>query len=345
MAIGTRRSEDLRLGIGLGYWQGSPRDETDTVVAAEALGYHSVWIGEAYGSDALTPLTWYAARTSRIQLGTSILQIDARTPANAAMAAMTLDALSGGRLHLGLGVSGPQIVEGWYGRPFPRPLARTREYVEVLRAIWAREAPVTHAGEFFPLPHPGGTGLGKPLKLITRPLRSDIPIYLGAQGPKNVQLALDAADGWLPAFVHIEQFDAMYGGLLASTPDDFRIVATVNTYVDTDLRAAFRRAKEPLAWYVGGMGARGANFHFDAVSRAGFGDAAEKVQDLFLAGRRDEAVDAIPDELVDGTSLIGPPARIRERLELWRNSPVSEVVLMELRDTAAMEAVAREVGL
>lgn len=336
---------DLRLGVGLGYWQGEPRDETDTVLAAEALGYDSVWMGEAYGSDALTPLTWYAARTSRIRLGTSIIQLDARTPANAAMAAMTLDALSGGRLVLGLGVSGPQIVEGWYGRPFPKPLARTREYVEVLRAIWARDEPVVHEGEFFPLPFPGGTGLGKPLKLITRPLRSDIPVYLGAQGPKNVRLATEVADGWLPAFVHVEQFDAMYGELLVDAPADFDIVATVNTFVDDDLRRAFRRAKEPLAWYVGGMGAKGANFHFDAVTRAGYGDVAVAVQELFLAGRREEAVEAIPDDLVDGTSLIGPPGRIRERLELWRSSPVGTVVLMELRDEPSLKALAAEVGL
>lgn len=338
-------SSDLRLGIGLGYWQASPADDTATVQTAEALGYDAVWIGEAYGSDAFTPLTWYAARTSRIGLGTSIIQIDARTPANAAMTAMTLDALSGGRLRLGLGVSGPQIVEGWYGRPFPKPLARTREYVEVLRAIWAREEPLRHEGEFYPLPHPGGTGLGKPLRLITEPLRPDIPIYLGAQGPKNVDLALEVGDGWLPAFVHIDSFEKMYGDVAARARPGFDITATVNTFVDDDLPAAFRRAKKPLAWYVGGMGAKGANFHFDAITRAGYGDVAQDVQDLFLAGRREEAVDAIPDELVDGTSLIGPPGRIRERLQLWRDSPVSSVILMELRDEDALRALAAEVGL
>lgn len=338
-------SKDLALGIGLGYWPGRPRDDTDTVLAAERLGYDSVWTGEAYGSDAFIPLAWYAARTSRIKLGTSVIQIDARTPANAAMTAMTLDALSGGRLHLGIGVSGPQIVEGWYGRPFPGPLARTREYIEVLRAIWAREGPVRHQGEFYPLPHPGGTGLGKPLKLITEPLRSTIPIYLGAQGPKNVSLALDAADGWMPAFIHIEQFETMYGALLTDVPESFDIVANVNTFVDDELRTAFRRAKEPLAWYLGGMGAKGANFHVDAVTRAGYGEVAQDVQALFLAGRREEAIDQIPDELVDGTSLIGPPARIRERLELWRASPVTSVVLTELRDEPSLAAVAAEVGL
>ncbi|WZH52461.1 MAG: LLM class F420-dependent oxidoreductase [Nocardioides alkalitolerans] len=336
---------DLKLGIGLGYWQRRPVDDSAAVVAAESLGYDSVWIGEAYGSDALTPLTWYAARTSRIGLGTSICQIDARTPANAAMAAMTLDALSGGRLRLGLGVSGPQVVEGWYGRPFPRPLARTREYVEVLRAIWARDEPVRHDGEFYPLPHPGGAGLGKPLRLITEPLRPDIPVLLGAQGPKNVDLALEIGDGWIPAFVHVESFTAAYGDVLARARPGFEIAAMVNTFVDDDLGAAFRRAKEPLAWYVGGMGVKGTNFHVDAITRAGYGDVAAEVQELFLAGRREEAVDAIPDELVDGTSLIGPPGRIRERLRLWRDSPVGTVVLMELRDQVAMKALAAEVGL
>jgi F420-dependent oxidoreductase-like protein len=335
---------DLKFGLGLGYWQKCPDDATDFVLAAERSGFDSVWVGEAYGSDALTPLTWYAARTTRIKLGTSIIQLDARTPANAAMAAMTLDALSGGRLILGLGVSGPQIVEGWYGRPFPKPLARTREYVEIMRRIWARET-LTHDGEFFPLPYPGGTGLGKPLRLITEPLRSRIPVYLGAQGPKNVALATEIGDGWIPAFVHVDHFDAMYGAAMANRPADFDVVATVNTFVDHDLRAAFRKAKEPLAWYVGGMGARDVNFHFDAVARAGYGDAAQEIQELFLAGRREEAVDAVPDDLVDGTSLIGPPGRIKERLELWRASEVDTVVLMGLRDEGDLTALAKEIEL
>lgn len=337
--------DNLKIGLGLGYWGKHPEDQTRLVLAAEDCGFDSVWAGEAYGSDALTPLTWYAARTRRIKIGTAIIQLDARTPANTAMAAMTLDALSEGRLMLGIGVSGPQIVEGWYGRPFPRPLARTREYVEVLRRIWEREEPVTHHGEFFPLPHPGGTGLGKPLRMITEPHRPRVPVYLGAQGPKNVALAVEIADGWLPAFVHVDKFEDMYGDLLLERRPGFDIVAQVNTFVDDDVRAAFRRAKEPLAWYVGGMGAKGANFHFDAVARAGFGDAAERIQELFLAGRRDEAVDAVPDELVDGTSLIGPPKRIRERLERWRSSGVGTVVLMGVRDAAEVAALAKEIDL
>jgi F420-dependent oxidoreductase-like protein len=337
-------SNDLRLGLSLQYWQREPEDATETVLAAERLGYDSVWMGEAYGSDALTPLTWYAARTSRIKFGTALVQIDARTPANTAMAAMTLDALSGGRFSLGLGVSGPQVVEGWYGRPFPKPLARTREYIDLLRLIWARDGHVHYDGEFYQLPYPGGTGLGKPLRLITEPVRSRIPIYLGAQGPKNTQLAVEIADGWLPAFVHIDRFDRMYGDVLADRPE-FDIAATVNCFVDDDLSAAFRRAKEPLAFYVGGMGAKGKNFHFDAVCRAGYEDVAHKVQELFLAGRREEAVDAIPDELVDGTSLIGPADRIRERLALWRDSPVDTVLLAGLRDEPTLRAVRDAAGL
>jgi F420-dependent oxidoreductase-like protein len=332
-------TDDLKLGLSLQYWQKQPEDATDTVLAAERLGYDSIWMGEAYGSDALTPLTWYAARTSRIKLGSAIVQIDARTPANTAMAAMTLDALSGGRFSLGLGVSGPQIVEGWYGRPFPKPLARTREYIEILRMIWAREGNVEYDGEFYQLPLRGGTGLGKPLHLITEPVRRRIPIYLGAQGPKNTEMAVELADGWLPAFVHIEQFDAMYGDVLANQRPDFGIAATVNCFVDDDLEGAFRRAKEPLAFYVGGMGAKGKNFHFDAVARAGYGDVARKVQDLFLANRRSEAVEAIPDELVDGTSLIGPPERIRERLKLWRDSPVNTILLAGVRDEPTLRAL------
>lgn len=336
---------DLKLGLGLGYWAKKPDDATEAVLAAEDVGFDSIWTGEAYGSDALTPLTWYAARTTRIKLGTSIIQLDARTPANTAMAAMTLDALSQGRLTLGLGVSGPQIVEGWYGRPFPRPLARTREYVEILRRIWTREEPVVNDGEFFPLPFPGGAHLGKPLRLINEPLRRRIPIYLGAQGPKNVSLAAEIGDGWLPAFVHIDHFREMYGTFLQSRRPDFEIVATVNTFVDSDLKAAFWRAKEPLAWYVGAMGAKGANFHFDAVTRAGFGAAAERIQELSLAGRRDEAVDAVPDELVDGTSLIGSPRRIKKRLEAWQRSEVDTVVMMGPRSRAEILALARELDL
>ena len=194
-------SRDLKLALGIGYWSGGPpQGMQETIIEAERLGFESVWTAEAYGSDALLPLAWWGAATSTIKLGTGIVQISARTPAATAMAAMTLDHLSGGRLVLGLGVSGPQVVEGWYGQPFAKPLARTREYIEILRAIWARQGPVTNDGPHYPLPYPGGTGLGKPLKSSIHPLRDDIPIYLAAEGPKNIALAGELCDGWLALF-------------------------------------------------------------------------------------------------------------------------------------------------
>src|SRR5919198_6025295 len=276
----------MRLGINVGYWQREPDDATETVLAAERLGYDSVWTAEAYGSDAFTTLAWYGARTSRIRLGTSVVQMSARTPAATAMHALTLDALSGGRLTLGIGASGPQVVEGWYGVPFPKPLARTREYVRILRDIWRREEPVTSSGPHYPLPYPGGTGLGKPLKSITHPVRPDIPVYLGAEGPKNIALAAEIAQGWLPLFVDPTQIDSLFGAALADRPADFEIAATVTTIVTDDLRSALEFTKIPLALYIGGMGARERNFHLDLIGRLGHADAAERVQELYLAGRR-----------------------------------------------------------
>src|SRR5690349_20924166 len=214
MSGGRPMTAELKLGIHVGYWQRDPEDQTETVQAAERLGYDSVFTAEAYGSDAFTPLTWYAARTSTIKLGTAVAQLSARTPAATAMHALTLDALSGGRVILGLGASGPQVVEGWYGVPFPKPLARTREYVQILRDIWRREAPVTNAGEHYPLPYPGGTGLVKPLKANFHPLRSDIPVFLGAEGLKNVELAAEIAEGWRPIFVHVANAPAVYADAL-----------------------------------------------------------------------------------------------------------------------------------
>ncbi|MFC4062505.1 LLM class F420-dependent oxidoreductase [Planomonospora corallina] len=337
-------STDLKLGLNLGYWQRDPHDATALVQAAERLGYDSVWTAEAYGSDAFTPLAWYGARTSRIKLGTSVAQISARTPAATAMTAMTLDHLTGGRLLLGIGASGPQVVEGWYGAPFAGPLARTREYVEVMRRIWRREGPVTADGEHYPLParpgdHPGVTGLGKPLKLITRPLRPDIPLYLGAEGPRNVALAAEIADGWLPLFAFPEKIEQMYGPSLAAARPGFDIAAMVMTVVTDDVRAALDGVKTMLTLYIGGMGARHRNFHADIIGRMGYADAAARVQELYLAGRRDEAFTAIPDELADGISLVGPPGRIRERLEPWRKSPVTSLLVMGPLDESSLRTV------
>ncbi|MFI6512116.1 LLM class F420-dependent oxidoreductase [Streptosporangium sp. NPDC050855] len=332
-------STDLRLGLNLGYWQRNADDATELVQAAERLGYESVWTAEAYGSDAFTPLAWYGARTSRIKLGTSVVQISARTPAATAMTAMTLDHLTGGRLLLGIGASGPQVVEGWYGVPFPKPLARTREYVEIMRKVWRREEPVTSDGEHYPLPYPGGAGLGKPLKLITRPLRREIPLYLGAEGPRNVALAAEIADGWLPLFVFPEKIEQMYGPSLAGAGPDFDIAAMVMTLITDDVRAALDGVKMMLTLYIGGMGAKSRNFHADIIGRMGYAEAAEEIQALYLAGRRDEAFRAIPDELADGISLVGPVGRIRERLEPWRKSPVSDLLVMGPRDETSLRAI------
>jgi F420-dependent oxidoreductase-like protein len=335
----TLVTAELKLGVNVGYWQRNPDDQTDTVLAAERLGYDSVWTAEAYGSDAFTALTWYGARTSRIRLGTAVVQMSARTPAATAMHALTLDALSGGRVILGLGASGPQVVEGWYGVPFPKPLARTREYLDIVRQVWRREAPVTSDGPHYPLPYPGGAGLGKPLRSIVHPLRPRIPVYLGAEGPKNVALAAEIADGWLPLFVDPAQIEPVFGPSLAARPEGFDIAATVTTIVTDDVPAALEFAKIPLAFYIGGMGARQRNFHLDLIGRLGHAEAAAVVQDLFLAGRRDEAIKAVPDELVDAISLVGPIGRIKERLQLWRDSPVTTLLIAGVRDEPTLRAI------
>jgi F420-dependent oxidoreductase-like protein len=335
----------MRLGINVGYWQRNPEDATETVLAAERLGYEYVFTAEAYGSDAFTTLAWYGARTSRIKLGTAVAQMSARTPAATAMQALTLDALSGGRLVLGIGASGPQVVEGWYGVPFGRPLARTREYVRIMRDVWRRTEPVTNPGPHYPLPlgpadpARGVTGLGKPLKSIVHPLRPDIPVYLGAEGPRNVALAAEIADGWLPLFVDPAQIETLFGESLKDRPRGFDIAATVTTIVTDDLASALEFAKIPLAFYIGGMGAKGRNFHLDLIGRLGYAEEAARVQELFLSGRRDEAIRAVPDALADSISLLGPLGRIRERLALWRDSPVTTLLIAGVKDEPTLKAI------
>ena len=273
-------------------------------------------------------LGWLAAKTERIKLGSAIMQIPGRTPGNAAMTAATLDLLSGGRFLMGLGTSGPQVVEGWHGQPWGKPLTRTREYVEIVRAALRRDV-VEHEGEHYRIPWdgPGATGLGKPLKLMLRPLRADIPIYLAALGPKNVALAAEIADGWLPIFVAPERFDDAFGASLAAAPADFEIAATASVLVGDDV-AALRDALRPhVALYVGGMGAKGRNFYNSLVRRYGWEDEAERIQELYLSGKQREAIAAVPDELVDAVSLVGPKERIAERLEAWRETPVTTLVL------------------
>jgi F420-dependent oxidoreductase-like protein len=326
----------LKLGLNTGYWAGGPPPEMPATIAeAEQLGFDSIWTAEAYGSDGLTPLAWWGSATERIKLGTGITQMSARQPAATAMAAMTLDHLSGGRFILGLGVSGPQVVEGWYGMPFAKPLARTREYVGIMRDIWARKGPVTNDGPHYPLPLPDGTGLGKPLKASIHPLREDIPIYLGAEGPKNIALAAELCDGWL-AMLFTPEHQDMYRDALAEGfgregarhgPEDFEVAATVPLLVADDVEAAADSLRPFYALYFGGMGAKGRNFHADVAIRMGHGDMVDTVQELYLSGRKDEAGAAIPFELIDQLSLIGPPDKIRHDLEAWRESIVTTLLV------------------
>ena len=319
----------LKLGLQLGYWGAQPDPGfLELARLAEELGYDSVWTGEAWGSDAFTPLAWIGAHTRRIKLGTGIAQLSARTPTATAMHALTLDHLSGGRAILGLGVSGPQVVEGWYGQPFDRPLARTREYVEIVRQVLRREAPVRSAGPHYPLPYsgPGAWGLGKALRPITHPLRADLPIYLGAEGPRNVALATEIADGWLPLYYSPFRPEVYADSLRGARPG-FEIAVTVVANLTDDVAAGLLPLKATLAFYVGGMGARRRNFHKELMARMGFEAEAEKIQDLFFEGRREEAVRLVPDAFADEISLVGPLARLRERLAAWRETPVTTLVV------------------
>jgi F420-dependent oxidoreductase-like protein len=332
----------MKLGLMLGYWTAGPEDPIDLVREAEALGYDSVWTAEAYGSDCVAPLCWIGARTSRIRLGTAVMQMAARTPACVAMTAMTVDHLSAGRLILGLGVSGPQVVEGWYGQPFPRPLERTREYVHLVRTMLRREAPVSFQGRHFQLPFPGGAGLGKPLKLIGTPRRADVPIYLGAMGPKNIALAKEIADGWLPLYLSPYKVREVYGDVVRDFPPGFEVACSVQVVVGDDLERCLFPVKMTLAFYIGGMGHPTKNFSKEQVSRMGYAEAADRVQRLFLAGKRGEAIEAVPDALADEIALCGPPARIRERLAAWRATPVTTLVAMT-RDPAVLRLLAEAV--
>jgi F420-dependent oxidoreductase-like protein len=325
----------------LGYWMQGPEDPIDLVLEAERLGYDSVWTAEAYGSDAFSPLCWMGARTSRIKLGTSVVQLSARTPASVAMTAATIDHLSGGRLILGLGVSGPQVVEGWYGQPFARPMGRTREYVEILRAMLKREGPLTYKGRHYRLPYDGegSTGLGKPLKLIMHSKRPEIPIYMGAEGPKNVALAAEIADGWLPIFYSPYRSPAIYAEALSGAKPGFDVATMVQVHVSDDVEAALTPVKWMLGFYIGAMGAEQKNFHLNLIGRLGFEAEAMAVQRLFREGKRAEAAAAVPDRLADEISLVGPRERIRDRLAAWRESPV-RALLLGTRDVAALRTLA-----
>jgi F420-dependent oxidoreductase-like protein len=344
----------MRLGLMLGYSGARISIDMDLVREAEALGFDSVWTAEAWGSDAVTPLAWIGAQTSRIKLGTAIMQLPGRSPANTAMTAMTLDQLSGGRFLLGLGTSGPQVVEGWHGQAWDRPLTWLREYITIVKQILAREAPLEFEGEKYQIPYrgPGSKGLGKPLKSILHG-RPDIPIYTGSLAPRGLELCAEMCEGLLltcmnpdrPEFVldHLQAgFErAGRGKGFAHTlrkenereraperrHDDFDIACTVNVIVGDDLDACRRSLKPQLALYTGGMGARAKNFHNEYMRRCGFEAAADEIQDLYLAGKTKAAMVAVPDEMVDALHLVGPRERIRDRLQAWKQSPVTTLLV------------------
>lgn len=323
----------MRLGVMAGYSGAKIELPMELILEADRLGYYSVWTSEAYGSDAITPLAWIGALTKQIKLGTAIMQMPARSPAMTTMTAMTLDQLSGGRMLLGLGLSGPQVVEGWHGRAYGKPLGKSREYVQIVRQILAREAPLVHDGEHYEIPYQGknATGLGKPLKSILHG-RPEIPIYLASIGPKNVTLTAEIADGWLPIFFSPEAYSETYQQYIdagfekagqGKSIEDFDIAPSATVIIDDNLETAYNQMKPQLALYIGGMGAKGKNFYFDLACRYGFTEAAETIQSLYLQGKRGEAMMAVPNDLVDAVSLIGSKDRIKDRVQMWKDSPIT----------------------
>jgi F420-dependent oxidoreductase-like protein len=342
-------TKETKLGYMLGYWGAQPPvGVPDALQEAERLGFDSCWTAEAYGSDALTPLAWWGAATSRIKLGTAICQLSARTPTAMAMAALTLDHLSEGRFVLGLGASGPQVAEGWYGDDYRKPLARTREYVEIVRRVLAREKPVEFHGERYQLPFDSGSGLGKPLKSITHPRRADLPIFLAAEGPKNVSLAAEIADGWLPMF-YAPRVDRFYRDAVAEgfarpgarhTAETFEIACLVPILIADSVEAAADMYRPMLALYIGGMGAREVNFHNNVFARMGYEGEAKVIQDLYLDGKKNEAAAAVPTQLVEDVALVGPREKVRDDLEMWRESQVTTMIVSggaaQLRDIAEL---------
>src|SRR5210317_1783070 len=319
----------LSLGLQLGYWGAlAPANHVQLAQEAESLGYDSVWTAESWGNDCFTPLAWIGAQTSTIRLGTSVAQLSARTPTACAMATLALDHLSGGRMILGLGVSGPQAVEGWYGQPYSKPVTRTREYVEIIRKVLARQEPVTSDGEFYPLPYngPGAWGMGKPLKSITHPLRADVPIFIGAEGPKNVAQTAEIADGWLPLYYSPFR-NEVYSDAIKQARSNFEVAQGIVVNITDDKEKGLLPVKGMLALYVGGMGAKDRNFHKELISRFGFEAEAQKIQDLYLAGKKEEAMMAVPDQLADEISLVGTKEEIRDRLQAWKETPVTSLLV------------------
>ena len=333
----------LKLGLNLGYWGIGPRGAEAAEIAqtVEKLGYDSVWAAESYGSDVVSVLAWLAPQTETIKLGAAIMQVPARAPAAAAMAGCTIDALSDGRFMFGFGPSGPQVSEGWYGVAYPKPWGRTREYVEIVRQIVAREGPLSYSGDHYQLPLEGGTGQGKALKLNFHPVRNHIPIFLGAIGRKSVELAAEIADGWIPIFSSADAFESTWGEHLEAgfeksgrSRSDLEISPTLSVAIDGDLDAARGLVKMSLLLYLGGMGSRKTNFYVDLTHRFGFGDVADEVQRLYLDGKREEAYAAIPDELADATSLVGPEAEVAERVERYAAVGVDRLIVSPLHPDA-----------
>ena len=319
----------MKLGLHQGYWQKDPlKDFIQMAVDAENLGFDKVFTAEAYGSDCFSPLAAIATHTDKIKLCTGVMQLSGRTPVNAAMTAMTIDHISNGRLCLGVGVSGPQVVEGWYGQPFNKPLERTREWLNIFRQVIARKAPVEFSGNQYQLPLQGGMGLGKPLKSITHPLRDHIPVFLGAEGPKNVELACTQFDGWLPIFVSPEKMSIYDEPLsMVKDPDNFDICVMVNMNIHNSVKDALLPVKYMLALYLGGMGAKGKNFHKDLMCRMGWADEAQMIQDIFYEKGQDAAAVAVPDYMADEIALCGPEDRIKEKLQDWKKSKVTTMMI------------------
>ncbi len=343
----------MRLGIMIGYAGRKVELPTALVKEADELGVYAVWAAEAYGSDAITPLAWMGAQTKNIKLGTAIMQMPGRTPANAAMTAMTLNQLSGGRFLMGLGLSGPQVVEGWHGVSYARPLSRTREYISILRTIFQREERLVHNGRVYQIPYQGedATGLGKPLK-STLEAAPEIPIYLAAIGPKNVELTAEIADGWLPIFFSPDKYDTIYKPQIdagfakagnGKSLADFDIAPTVSVVINDNVDIAYNMLRPMLALYIGGMGAKGKNFYNDLAARYGYEAEASEIQDLYLAGEKGAAMMKVPGALIDDVALVGPKARIKERLSRWLNSPVTTMNITVF-DVESLHAVVELVG-
>jgi F420-dependent oxidoreductase-like protein len=334
----------MKLGLQLGYWGRGPNPfHVPLAQEAERLGYDSVWVAESWGNDAFSFATWMAAHTESIRVCTGVVQMSGRTPTSCAMHAITVDHLSNGRFALGLGLSGPQVVEGWYGQPYGKPIKRTREYIDVIRQVLRRDADgVAFDGEFVHLPYHGDNSwdMGKPLKVMVHPLRADLPIYLGAEGPKNVALAAEIADGWLPLYYCPEKPE-VYDTLPApaALPANFEIAVTLMgaAILDDDkpetIEAALLGTKAALGFYIGGMGSRSRNFHKELMGRMGYAGEADTIQELFFADRRDDAIAAVPTAFADEISLVGTPARIKDRLAAWEASPVTTIIVSGGPDT------------